>query len=90
MTQEQMFPVEQSPTAPPTSPRTTPRAAESACVPRSPGWVLVGTTTGPSGFHRIRSVGQNGSLVTACGLVGRKIEDSQRMIIECPACSTQT
>lgn len=59
-------------------------------VPRSPGWVLVGRTTGPSGFHRVRSVSKNGTLVTACGLVGRKIEESQQAIIECPACAAET
>jgi hypothetical protein len=58
-------------------------------VPRSPGWILVGTTKGPSGFHRIMSVGQNGSLVTACGLVGRKIVENQGSIIECPDCNAK-
>jgi hypothetical protein len=59
-------------------------------VPRTPGWVLVGTRRGPQGFHRVMSASQNGSLVTACGLVGRKIVEYQGSIIECPECAASS
>jgi len=56
-------------------------------VPRRPGWNLIATRTGPKGYHRVRAVAGPGTLICVCGLVGRKIEDSQRLVIECPDCS---
>ena len=57
-----------------------------APTPRAPGWTLVTSRDGPLGWHRVASVNQLGSLKTACGLTGRKIEESQRAIICCSAC----
>jgi hypothetical protein len=59
---------------------------EAVPVPREPGWVLVASRTGPKGHHRIRTVGALGSLVTVCGVTGRKVEDSQRLIMRCVEC----
>ena len=90
--QEEMFP-ETSPDAAAAQvvARATPRGADPTPggVPaqRRPGWVLVSSTQGPQGYHRVMSVGQNGSLVTVCGRVGRKVPDDQRMIVECHVCS---
>lgn len=81
--QEQLFPSE-------TKTKTVvPREASIEPVPRAPGWVLIGTIKGPMGFHRVRSMNRLGSLVTACGLVGRKIAEGQQAILECPECNAE-
>lgn len=56
-------------------------------VPRRPGWVFISTKNGPKGYHRVKTRGTLGSLVTVCGVVGHKVEEHQRSIIECPDCS---
>lgn len=64
------------------------QAPPPVVVTRKPGWVLVGRRDGPQGFHRVYGAGQNGTLVTVCGVVGRKIDDSQTVIVECPICAS--
>jgi hypothetical protein len=61
-------------------------APSGPLVERRPGWILVGSTKGPQGYHRAYGAGQNGTLITVCGVVGRRIDDAQTWIIECPAC----
>jgi len=53
---------------------------------RKPGWVLVGTKTGPQGYHRVRTASQNGSLLTICGVVGRVVSDEATTIQPCTTC----
>ena len=72
----------------------TPEAVENiynpndvAPVPRADGWILLGTTSGPRGYHRVASMSQNGSLLTVCGLVGRRVIEDATMIQPCPSCS---
>jgi len=55
-------------------------------VQRPPGWVLVGTKQGSAGFHRVRTASQNGSLLTVCGKLGRKVDDDSTTIVCCPLC----
>jgi hypothetical protein len=55
-------------------------------VPKSPGWRLIATTSGPKGFHLVKSVGTYNSVRTPCGLTGRVVADSERMIAHCAAC----
>jgi len=56
-------------------------------VPRRPGWVLIATTSGTRGYHRVKTRGTLGTLVTVCGVTGHKVEEYQRSIIECPDCN---
>jgi len=55
-------------------------------VVRTPGWRLVTNRSGPRGFHLIKTVGLEGSVVTPCGLTGRVITENERMIVPCPTC----
>lgn len=59
-------------------------------VPRTPGWTLVADTGGPKGFHRVKSVGTFNSVRTLCGLTGRAISETERMIVPCAACEAVT
>lgn len=61
-----------------------------AAVTRTPGWVFISNHLGPQGYHRVKTIGTLGSLVTVCGIVGRKLDESQRQIIECEACKLIT
>ena len=54
---------------------------------RVPGWVLVGTRTGPVGYHRVQTASPNGSLLTCCGIVGRKVPDDAVVIPRCSVCA---
>jgi hypothetical protein len=63
---------------------------EDQPVPREAGWVLVASRTGPRGHHLVKTVGALGSLVTVCGVTGRKVEDSQRQIMRCVECRDST
>ena len=63
-------------------------AEAGVLVPRPPGWVLVANRSGPHGFHLIKSVGILGAVVSVCGVTGRKITESNRSIVLCPACVT--
>lgn len=65
-----------------------PRA--DVAVPRTPGWTLVADTSGPKGFHRVKSVGTFNSVRTLCGLTGRAISETERMIVPCVACEAVT
>lgn len=70
-------------------PEAAQRAAETSepvPVPRAPGWVLVATRGGPTGFHRVKTVGNEGSVRTLCGLTGRVISENERAMVPCPAC----
>lgn len=78
-------------------PEIVPEAAQSPAapredvlVPRPPGWRLVANSGGPKGFHRVKTVGTEGSVRTLCGIVGHPITDSERMIVLCPACEAVT
>ena len=82
MTQLSAFPDEF-----PDEPVVAPRAeVEGTLVPRPPGWVLVSSKNGPKGFHRVRTVAELGTIVTVCGLKGRRITEDAREIILCPEC----
>lgn len=70
----------------PEAPLRPATGAEAVPVPRPPGWVLVATRSGPVGFHRVKTVGVEGSVVTLCGITGRVINDHERMIVLCAAC----
>lgn len=86
MSQDELFPE----TAPDAAVVQAQRGVEpfsGPLVERRSGWILVGGTAGPLGFHRAYSAGQNGTLVTVCGVVGRKIDDSEAVIVECPICA---
>lgn len=63
-----------------------PAPYEGTPVRRRPGWNLIATRTGPKGYHRVRAVGSAGSLICVCGLIGHRIEEHQRLVIECPSC----
>jgi hypothetical protein len=64
------------------------RAVEppGSLVPRPPGWFLLANRAGPNGFHLAKAMGPLGVVRTVCGLTGRKITESERAIILCPAC----
>ncbi len=66
-------------------PHPTPEGAK--VVPRKPGWTFISNRQGPQGYHRIKSVASLGSVVTVCGITGRRVEEHQRGIIECPDCT---
>ncbi len=70
----------------PEAPVVRSEASQSLLVPRTPGWVLVANRGGPQGFHRVKTVGVEGSVRTMCGITGRPITDSERMIVPCAAC----
>lgn len=55
---------------------------------RPAGWVLVGTKSGPQGYHRVRTASQNGSLLTVCGVVGRVVPDEATTIQPCLTCQS--
>ena len=57
-----------------------------APTPRDPGWVLVANRGGPQGFHRVKTVGTEGSVRTLCGVTGRVISEHERSIVPCAAC----
>ena len=60
--------------------------SEVVPVPRTPGWRLVATRSGPQGFHLVKTVGVEGSVRTLCGMTGRPINESERAIVPCAAC----
>ena len=62
-------------------------APEAVMGPRRPGWTLVATTSGPRGWHLIKTIGEFSTVVTLCKVTGRSISESEREIIFCPACS---
>jgi hypothetical protein len=71
----------------PTVTQVTPVSAPLELVERPFDAVLVTTTRGLRGYHRVRTVGQNGFLLTCCGLYGRGVEDTTSPIPLCPACA---
>lgn len=55
---------------------------------RKPGWHLISTKRGPTGlWHTVKAAeGRYGEVRTACGIVGRKVTESQRQILLCRDC----
>lgn len=73
----------------PEAPVSHAEPSEGLLVPRPPGWVLIANRHGPQGFHRVKAVGQLASVVTICGVVGRRISEVERMIVLCPICQAE-
>lgn len=59
-------------------------------VPRPPGYHLVTNTKGVQGFHRTKvpeaAMAQYGTVVTLCGIVGRRLGEYPREVPLCHAC----
>ena len=55
-------------------------------VNRPPGWSLIANKNGPQGYHVIKSAGLLATVVTLCGITGRKISDVAREIPLCQGC----
>lgn len=74
MTEDQLFEWE---TKPKRGPRSTSRDTE--LVPRPPGYHLITNTKGMQGFHRSEiptaNMAANRSVMTLCGIVGRRVGD---------------
>jgi hypothetical protein len=72
------------------APRKSSISAVPPLVPRPPGYHLVANTKGVQGFHRTKvpeaAMAKNGSCVTFCGIVGRRMGEYPEMIPLCPEC----
>ena len=85
--EQQLF---ESPETVKAEPKAARESSFSGLVVRRPGWHLIASRLGIEGWHRVRTVGLHGSVVTACGITGRVVQETQRMITECLACADKT
>ena len=90
MTDEQLF--DTTPYDDGTSRRRGPRARakEQELVPRPPGYHAVTNRSGPKGFHRTKvpeaAMARHGSVVTLCGILGRRLDAYPGKIPLCEEC----
>ena len=65
-------------------------APERELVPTPPGYHLITNRSGVKGFHRTKvpeaAMAKRGSVVTFCGIIGRRIDEYPREIPLCADC----
>ena len=85
MNDEQLFEWD---VAPKRKARSTNR--EQELVPRPAGYHAVTNRSGPKGFHRTKvpeaAMARHGSVVTLCGILGRRLDAYPRKIPLCEEC----
>ena len=55
-------------------------------VPKPLGWRMILTSEGNAGWHLIEHANSEGGVTTLCGIVGRPVPSSERLIARCRSC----